>query len=248
MIYHGQVRGPAGQFYQCEHNHRTETAAITCANSSGTRRMAAMVWQRAAVQAAEEAALAKKKIEEREAAQARRIAAQEAAQARQAAARAAAKEAKAAKRAASLAAMTPQRAWDHMTPAERLLRTADTEMEIYGEIRSPDAQAAYGERAAKPPAPKVAAPESARPRTHKAISKSLKVTAVALTLTLVAAIVCAIVDVSFYLIDTIPGAFSPGLTLRQDLPDLFVIDGLIFLVFLAGGLVALIQHIKRQRS
>lgn len=46
MIYHGRVTGPGGQVYQCEHNHRTETTAITCANSSATRRMAAMVWHR----------------------------------------------------------------------------------------------------------------------------------------------------------------------------------------------------------
>jgi hypothetical protein len=35
MIYLGQVTGPGGQIYQCEHNHRTENA-ITCANSSAT--------------------------------------------------------------------------------------------------------------------------------------------------------------------------------------------------------------------
>jgi hypothetical protein len=34
MIYHGQVRGLNGQIYQCEHNHRTETAAVACAHSS----------------------------------------------------------------------------------------------------------------------------------------------------------------------------------------------------------------------
>jgi hypothetical protein len=149
MIYHGRVIGPAGQVYQCEHNHRTETAAITCANSAATRRMAAMVWQRAAAQAARQAALAKQRAEEREAARARRIAAQEAAEARRAAARAARDQAKAAKRAAKLAAMSPERAWKRMTPDERLLRTADLEMQSYGEIRSPEALAAYQAGAAK---------------------------------------------------------------------------------------------------
>ena len=166
MIYHARVIGPGGQVYQCEHNHRTETAAITCANSSATRRMAAMVWERAADQAAQQAALAKQQAEAREAARARRIAAQEAAEARRAAARAAREQAKAAKRVAKLAAMSPERAWKHMTPVERLLRTADLEMKEYGEIRSPEALAAYEARAAKPATPEVPTfPKSAQPRT-----------------------------------------------------------------------------------
>ena len=153
MTYHGKVIGRSGQIYLCEHNHRTMTAAITCANSSGTRRMAAMAWNRAAVQAAQAAALARKRDEERAAAEARKIAAREASAARRAAAQAAAEEAKAAKRAARLAAMSPQRAWKRMTPAERLLRTAQAELEVYGEIISADAKAAYNTRAAKPAAP-----------------------------------------------------------------------------------------------
>ena len=116
MTYHGKVIGPNGQVYFCEHNHRTQTAAITCADSSRTRQMAAMEWNRAAVQAARAAALAKQRAEQRAAAQARKIAAQEAAAAHRAADRAAAEEAKAAKRAAKLAAMPPQRAWKRMTP------------------------------------------------------------------------------------------------------------------------------------
>ena len=152
MVYHGQLRGPNGQIYQCEHNHRTETAAVTCANSPATRRMAAIAWNRAAVQAAHAAALAKKREEERAAAQARRIAAREAAEARRAAAEAAAQEAKAAKRAAKLAAMKPRRAWKRMTPAERLSRTADLEMQVYGEIISPEAQAGYAGRSEGPQA------------------------------------------------------------------------------------------------
>ena len=146
MIYHGQVRGPHGQIYQCEHNHRTETAAVACANSSSTRGMAAIAWNRAAAQAAQAAALAKKREEERAAAQARRIAAREASQARRAAAEAAAQEAKTAKRAAKLARMKPQRAWKKMTPAERLQRTADLETQVYGEIISLEAQAGRPDR------------------------------------------------------------------------------------------------------
>ncbi|MGH3229175.1 MAG: hypothetical protein ACRDOA_11445 [Streptosporangiaceae bacterium] len=164
MIYHGQVTGPGGEVYQCEHDHRTETAAITCANSSATRRMADMVWQRVADQAARDAALAKQLAEEREAAQARQSAEQAAAEARRAAAQAASEQAKAAKRAAKLAAMTPRRAWKHMTPAERLLRTADLEMQEYGEIRSPDALAAYEAQGTKPAVPEMPT-ESAPPRT-----------------------------------------------------------------------------------
>jgi hypothetical protein len=163
MTYHGKVVSPSGQIYLCEHNHRTLTAAITCANFSGTRRMAAMKWNRAAAQAARAAALAKKRDEERAAAQARRIAAQEGAAARRAATQAAAEKAKAAKRAARLAAMSPQRAWKRMTPAERLLRTAEAELEVYGEIISPDAKAAYNACTATPAAPNTPAPSAPAP-------------------------------------------------------------------------------------
>ena len=165
MTYHGQVTGAAGQFYQCEHNHRTLTAAITCANSSGTRQMAAIAWHTAAIQAAQAAALAKKQDEEREAAQARRLASQEASEARRAAAQAATQKAKAAKRLAKLAAMEPRRAWNHMTSVERLLWTADLEMQAYGEIRSHDARTAYDVRAAKHAVSEVPAPKSSPPNT-----------------------------------------------------------------------------------
>ena len=70
MIYHGRVTGPGGKLYQCEHNHRTETAAITCASSLATRRMAEMVWQRSADKEARDVALAKQQAEEREISQA----------------------------------------------------------------------------------------------------------------------------------------------------------------------------------
>jgi hypothetical protein len=164
--YHGKLVGPNGQVYMCEHNHRTLTAAITCANSSATRRMAAMAWDRAAAQAAQRAALAKQRAEARAAAEARRIAAQEAAAARRAAAQAAAEEARVAKRAAKLAAMPPRRAWKKMTPDERLLKIAEAELGVYGEIISPEAKAAYDARAAKststrPPIPPVSGPPRA---------------------------------------------------------------------------------------
>ena len=55
MAYHGLVRGPDGQIFQCVHNHWSETAAIRCANSSATRRMAAAAWNRAAMLAAQAA-------------------------------------------------------------------------------------------------------------------------------------------------------------------------------------------------
>ncbi len=152
MAYHGIVRGPSGQTYQCEHNHRTETAAITCANSSATRRMASIAWRRAEIRAAQAAAVQKRREEQRAAARAQRVAAQEAAAARQAAARVAAEQAKAAKRAAKLAAMPPRRAWKRMTREERLLRTAETELAVYGEIISPEAKAAHDAEAAKRPA------------------------------------------------------------------------------------------------
>jgi len=173
--YHGQVRGPAGQLYQCEHNHRTETAALTCSNSSSTRQMANFVWRRAAAQAAGAAAQAKRREEERAAAQAHRIAAQAAeavAQAKRreeeraatAARQAAAEQAKAAKRAAKLAAMSPERAWKRMTPDERLLKVAEAELDIYGEILTPDAQAAYYDaHGASRPAVKAAQPPQASP-------------------------------------------------------------------------------------
>lgn len=170
MTYHGKVVGPNGQTYLCEHNHRTLTAAITCANSSATRRMAAMEWNRAAVQAAQRAALARKRAEERAAAQARRVAAQEASAARRAAAQAAAEEAKAAKRVAKLAAMPPQRAWKKMTPEERLLKVAEAELGVYGEIVSSEAKAAYEKRAAKRAA--ASAPEASKPALPSAAMPS----------------------------------------------------------------------------
>lgn len=144
MTYHGQVVGPDGLVYYCEHNHRTLAAAVTCANSSATLRMAAAAWNRAAVQAAQAAALAEKREQER----------------------AAAEEARAAKRAAKLAAMSPRRAWRRMTPEERLLKTAEAELAAYGEIKSPDAKAAYDARAARRAAP--AAPAPPRPAVAKA--------------------------------------------------------------------------------
>jgi hypothetical protein len=58
MVYHGLVVGPDGQSYECWHNHRTETAAFRCANSSATRRMAEAAWNRAAMQAEQAAARA----------------------------------------------------------------------------------------------------------------------------------------------------------------------------------------------
>ena len=149
MVYHAKVVGPGGRIYQCEHNHRTETAAITCARSSRTREMAAMVWQREAVRQAQAAELARQRREAKAAAEARRAADRAAAEARRAANRAAAEQARADKRAAKLAAMSPEQAWKRMTPGERLLRTADLEMETHGEIRTPEAKAAYDARAAK---------------------------------------------------------------------------------------------------
>ena len=151
MSYHGKLIGPNGQVYQCEHNHRTLTAAVTCANSSATRRMAEMAWNRAAAQAAQRAALARRRAEERAAAEVSRKAAQEAAAARRVAAQAAAEEAKAAKRAAKLAAMPPRRAWKKMTQEERLLKIAQAELGVYGEVVSPEAKAAHDKRAAKRP-------------------------------------------------------------------------------------------------
>ena len=135
-----------------------------------------MAWNRAAVEAAQAAAAARKRDEERAAAQARRIAAQEASAARRAASLAAAEEARAAKRAARLAAMSPRRAWRRMTPQERLLRTAEAELQVYGEIISADAKAVYEGHAAKPAAPSAPAlsepalPETAVPPTARAAS------------------------------------------------------------------------------
>lgn len=68
-------------------------------------------------------------------------------------------QAKAAKRAARLAAMPPRRAWRRMTIEERLLKTAEAELAVYGAIISPDASSAYEARAAQR-ATAEAAPES----------------------------------------------------------------------------------------
>jgi colicin import membrane protein len=179
LTFHARVVSPAGQLYHCEHNHRTETAAVTCANSSATRQMAALAWQRSAAQAARAEALAERHRRERAEAQARRIAAQEAEIARLAAARkaeaerlakaqVAAAEAKAAKRAAKLAAMAPRRAWKQMTEEERLLKTAELELQIYGMIITAEASAAYDKRegakgSSSPPRPSQGPPAPALP-------------------------------------------------------------------------------------
>jgi colicin import membrane protein len=167
LNFHASLVGPNGQVYHCEHNHRTETAAMTCANSSATRGMANLAWQRAAVQAAQAATLARQREQERATAQARRIAAQQAEAARRAVAqqeeaakraaaqraaedaKRAAEEVKAAKRAAKLAAMPLRRAWKLMTPEERLIKTAEAELQVYGTIISPEAKAAYDGRSGK---------------------------------------------------------------------------------------------------
>jgi hypothetical protein len=153
LYFHATLVGPNGQVYRCEHNHRTETAAINCANSSATRQMAELAWHRIAVQAAQAAAFAQQRAQQYSAMQAQRIAAQQAAAARRAAvqraaedARRAAEDAKASKRAAKLAAMPLQRAWKNMTPEERLIRTAETELQVYGDIVSAEAKAAYDRR------------------------------------------------------------------------------------------------------
>ena len=169
MYFHASLVGPNGQVYHCEHNHRTETAAVTCANSSATRHMANLAWQRSAVQAAQAAALARQRAAE----QARRIAAQQAEAARRAATRQeeaakraaaqrAAEETKAAKRAAKLAAMPPRRAWKLMTPEERLIKTAEAELQVYGTIMSAEAKAAYDRRSGMTSTPS-RPPQAAQP-------------------------------------------------------------------------------------
>jgi hypothetical protein len=143
MSYHARVVGPGGRVYQCEHSHRTETAAITCANSSGTRQMAAMVWRRQALQEAKAAEQARLRAEARAAEAARREAARLSAEKARAAIEAAAERAKAEKRAAKLAAMRPERAWKKMTHEERLLKTAESELAVYGVIVTEAAKAAH---------------------------------------------------------------------------------------------------------
>ena len=166
MAYHGLVRGPDGQIFQCVHNHWSETAAIRCANSSATRRMAAAAWNRAAMLAAQAAEPTTRRGMERAAAEPRWVAAQVTCAAGRAEGKAAAEQAKAAKRAAMLAAMSPQRAWKRMTPEERLLRTAEAELAVYSEILSPDAKSAHDIRAAKRAAADLlAAPGCVPPRT-----------------------------------------------------------------------------------
>ena len=85
-----------------------------------------------------------------------------------------------------------------MTPTERLLRTADLEMQEYGDIRSPDALAAYEAQGAKPA---VAVPSESAPLTTPASLKThvaaaqLKFAAVAgLILGGLAAVVAGVLD------------------------------------------------------
>ena len=76
MAYHGLVGGPDGQIYPCVRNHWSETAAIRCANSFATRRMAAAAWNRAAMLAAQGAEPTARRGMERAAAEPRWVAAQ----------------------------------------------------------------------------------------------------------------------------------------------------------------------------
>ena len=143
MTYHAKLVSPQGRIYHCDHEHRTQTAAITCANTSGTRRMAEMTWRREATQQAQAAERVRRREADRAAEVARRAAAKAAAEKAEAARKAAAIEAAAAKRAAKLAAMRPERAWKRMTPEERLLKTAESELAVYGAIVSDEARAEY---------------------------------------------------------------------------------------------------------
>lgn len=71
-------------------------------------------------------------------------------------------EARTARRAAKLAAMPPLRAWRRMTREERLLKTADAEFALYGEVVSPDAKSAHDARAARE-APAIGERQTSRP-------------------------------------------------------------------------------------
>ncbi len=63
--YHAHLKSQSGQVYRCEHNHRTESAAINCANSKATQQAAlaefARLDQEAAAQAAATQARADRK-------------------------------------------------------------------------------------------------------------------------------------------------------------------------------------------
>ena len=54
--YHAHLTSQSGQVFQCEHNHRTESAAVKCSNSRATHEAALAAFARQDAQAAAQAA------------------------------------------------------------------------------------------------------------------------------------------------------------------------------------------------
>ena len=69
--YHAHLESQSGQVYQCEHNHRTESAATTCANSKATQQAALAEFARLDQQAAAQAAAVQAKADRKAARKAR---------------------------------------------------------------------------------------------------------------------------------------------------------------------------------
>ena len=61
--YHAHLESRSGQVYQCEHNHRTESAAITCSKSKATQQAALAKFTRLDQQAAAQAAATQARVD-----------------------------------------------------------------------------------------------------------------------------------------------------------------------------------------
>jgi len=69
--FHARLESQSGQIYRCEHNHRTESAAVKCANSKATRQAALAEFARLDQQAAAQAAVTQAKADRKAARKAR---------------------------------------------------------------------------------------------------------------------------------------------------------------------------------
>ena len=69
--YHARLESQSGQVFRCEHNHRTESAAVKCANSKATQQAAQTAFARQDAQATAQAADAQAKADRKAARRAR---------------------------------------------------------------------------------------------------------------------------------------------------------------------------------
>ena len=72
-LYHAHLKSQSGQVDRCEHNHRTESAAIKCANSKATQQAALAEFARLDQEAAAQAAATQARADRKAARKARAL-------------------------------------------------------------------------------------------------------------------------------------------------------------------------------